>query len=743
MSMKMKKTAALAVAVMMGVFSLTGCKSSDSGDNADNSAETTAAPAAESVDVGYINPDWTYGQVNMGGGGFVTGLISVPAQKDLFFARTDVGGAYRWDESNKRWISLSYGITDEDVGLLSIDGLAVDPGNSNNVYMLAGCSYFSDGKTAILISHDCGDTFKQVEVTSMITAHGNGMGRQNGERIAVDPNNGQNILVGGRTGGIIRSTDGGETWAAVDFPSKGTGNSVGVISIVYDNKTPDTVYAGISDKGDNIFVSKDGGATWSVLPVTMDARFMPQRMQMNQNGCLLISAANAEGPWNPGFGGLYRYDPASGNTDDITPKDNPIADVAVHPDDPDKMVACTINRWEQQPNGAYGDDFYFTSDGGKTWTSLLEKGTMKMNANGCKWIEGYAIHWCGDLMIDPNNPDRLMVTSGNGVFACDNIWDDAPEFYFNAYGIEETVPLDIVSVKGGNLVSAIGDYDGFDHSDVREQGRLHTYAIGTTTGIDVAGSNHDVWVKCGGKENEMKVLYSENGGDSWTLIQNVPETVGGKVPYEGKVCLTADGGTIIYSPSNVYNTYYTTDRGETWTACEGISGGMSVRGDPVNPDYVYASLGGSFYVSSDGGKTFSQTLNSMSAYDRFAVCADKEGMVYVPINGLSVSTDHGETFTRIDTVKFCDAVGVGIGKTENDPYVIYMWGTPATEDTKARNLWMSEDEGKTWTRVNDDLHYFGGPGNGKFVVGDMNVYGRCYMSTVGLGIAYCDKTDKS
>ena len=56
---------------------------------------------------------------------------------------------------------------------------------------------------------------------------------------------------------------------------------------------------------------------------------------------------------------------------------------------------------------------------------------------------------------------------------------------------------------------------------------------------------------------------------------------------------------------------------------------------------------------------------------------------------------------------------------------------------------MSEDEGKTWTRVNDDLHYFGGPGNGKFVVGDMNVYGRCYMSTVGLGIAYCDKTDKS
>ena len=55
---------------------------------------------------------------------------------------------------------------------------------------------------------------------------------------------------------------------------------------------------------------------------------------------------------------------------------------------------------------------------------------------------------------------------------------------------------------------------------------------------------------------------------------------------------------------------------------------------------------------------------------------------------------------------------------------------------------MSEDNGETWSRVNDDLHRFGGTGNGVFVSGDMNEYGRCYMSTVGLGIIYCDKNDK-
>ena len=91
-------------------------------------------------------------------------------------------------------------------------------------------------------------------------------------------------------------------------------------------------------------------------------------------------------------------------------------------------------------------------------------------------------------------------------------------------------------------------------------------------------------------------------------------------------------------------------------------------------------------------------------------------------------------------LKFCEAVGLGKPKNDGDPYVIYVWGTPKDSDVKG--IYMSEDEGETWVRVNDDLHQFGGTGNGEFVVGDMNVYGRCYMSTVGLGIAYCDKNEK-
>ena len=159
--------------------------------------------------------------------------------------------------------------------------------------------------------------------------------------------------------------------------------------------------------------------------------------------------------------------------------------------------------------------------------------------------------------------------------------------------------------------------------------------------------------------------------------------------------------------------------------------------DPVNPDYVSAAISGAFYVSSDGGKTFEQNNElAVFAVSRPVVAPDIEGKIYYCAMGLQVSEDHGKTFTRIDTVAACQAVGLGKGKTDDDPYTIFIWGKP--QSTDEIGLYWSEDEGKTWSRVNDDKHQFGGPGNGYFVYGDFNVYGRCYMSTVGMGMIYAD-----
>ncbi|MCH5193238.1 MAG: hypothetical protein J1F11_04700 [Oscillospiraceae bacterium] len=752
MTKNLKRFASALLSAAVCVSMLAGCNKTEPGTAPEETVggnteavtqEGDAPAAAPSLTEGaYINTDWTYGQVAIGGGGFVTGVFSTP-QEGLYYARTDVGGAYYRTPETGKWISMNYWVSEEDRGLLGIDGLAYDPQAPNRVFMLAGTEYFSGGKTAVLISEDCGQTITAVDVTDKIKVHGNGMGRGNGERIAVDPNNGQIILAGGRTGGMIKSTDGGYTWEAVTgFPEVTTGNANGINCILFDPSTAkdgvtQKIFASVSEKGkDNIFVSEDGGASWSALSVAV-TEYMPQRMKLNSKGDLYVTYADNEGPWNAKEGSVLRYN-TDGSADDISPAGNAFGDIVIDPNDDNRLILVTTEVWVAQPNGAHGDAFYTSADGGKSWHNVLE--SMTMSTNDMPWVEGYAIHWCSSLALDRFNTGKIMVNSGNGIFSCDNIWDDTPAFYFDALGIEEVVPLDIITLEDYPLISAIGDYDGFVHEDIFTPADKHHDNIGTTTSITVAAQNRDHWAKVGGNSSQQALTYTSDAGKTWKKITKSPDP--DKTLYEGHVALNADGSVLVWSPSNGVKSYWTEDQGETWNYVEGLTvGNAYIIGDPSNADYVYACGKGSFYVSTDGGRSFKKVVGIGPNFTRICVDPHNEGTIYFANGaGLLISKDHGQTADYIQGIKYCEAVGLGKAKNDGDPLVIYIWGTPMEADTP--NLYMSEDEGATWVQVNDDLHQFGGTGNGVFVTGDMNVYGRCYMSTVGLGIAYFDKADK-
>ncbi len=693
----------------------------------------------------FVNEGWTYGQISAGGGGYVTGVIST-SEEGVYYAKTDVGGAYRWSEPEQKWKSLSYSISEDDRGYYGIDGIAADPQNAANVYLLAGTEYFSNGKTAVFISRNYGETFDIVELTEQIKVHGNGMGRGNGERIAVDPNNSDIIFIGGRTGGMLKSADGGYSWSAVEsFPVDRTANGNGINIITFDPSSvkdgvTQRIYAGVSQKNEdagNLFVSEDAGATWSVLQNSNNAE-MPQRIKLDSKGNVYVCYANNEGPWNAGQGSIYKYDAVTKEAKAISPSSESFGDIIIDPEDDNRLVAVTTQTWKQQPNGSYGDVFYTSADGGENWTNIVSG--MEMSDNNMPWIADQAIHWCSSLAVNPFNSNEIMVNSGNGIFACDNIWDEKPLFYFNSSGLEETVPIDIITMEDYPLVTAVLDYDGYVHEDIFTPANRHQDKIGSTVSITIAPKNRDYWAKAGGSEGEMLLTYTTDAGKTWNRITNSPED--GKTFYNGSVAFNADGSRLIWSPSNATKSYYTEDLGTTWSVSEGLIGsGFYILGDPENPDYIYACGSSSAYTSSDGGKTFSRMTGTEPSFKRFCVIPGEEGSFYMPsISGLVKVTNHGESFELVPNVKYCEAVSIGKPKNDGDPYVIYMWGMSMEADKKG--LYMSEDNGQTWVRINDDLHQFGGTGNGGFVSGDLNVYGRCYMSTVGLGIIYCDKIEK-
>jgi hypothetical protein len=242
--------------------------------------------------------------VAFGGGGFVSAVIPSRTEKNLFFARTDVGGLFRWNEADASWVQLAGFVSDSQTGFLGVESVALDPRVPGRVYALVGIDYFNGGKTAILRSTNNGDSFTVTEVTSQFKAHGNGMGRQNGERLAVDPNSSNVLFCGTRRNGLFKSTDSGATWNQVgSFPATTTANDNGISLVLFDqsSSTPGTVtrriYAGVSRLGQaNFYVSTDAGATWNEVAGAPSTSQMPQRAVLAPNGALFVTFADGAGP---------------------------------------------------------------------------------------------------------------------------------------------------------------------------------------------------------------------------------------------------------------------------------------------------------------------------------------------------------------------------------------------------------------------------------------------------------------
>jgi len=158
------------------------------------SKSTTSSGPAASVSYNWKN-------VVILGGGFVTGIVFSPVEKDLLYARTDIGGAYRWNPADNTWIPITDMLGPVDANLLGIDSLATDPKDANKVYIAAGM-YTAGwaGNGAMFRSSDRGNTWQRTDMP--IKMGGNEWGRSNGERLAVDPNDTNILFFGSRRAGL-------------------------------------------------------------------------------------------------------------------------------------------------------------------------------------------------------------------------------------------------------------------------------------------------------------------------------------------------------------------------------------------------------------------------------------------------------------------------------------------------------------------------------------------------------------
>ena len=708
-------------------------------------AIATAAAFAVPQDSGLVTPGvgdgarYTWDSVAIGGGGFVTAIVPSRSEPGIAYARTDVGGAYLWRAKDGRWTPLLDWVGEDQTGLLGIDSLAIDPDNAANVWLLAGIAYLNGGRSAILRSTDYGKSFEVVDVTAQFKTHGNGFGRQSGERLAVDPGAARRLYLGSRRDGLFQSGDAGKTWQRnAALPVTTTPNDVGLNIVLPDPASvkdghAQRLFVGVSrfgSVGPNLYRSDDGGTSFA--PVAGGpSGLMPQRAAFDGAGKLYITFANGAGP-HPVKAGrepvdrgqVWQYNVADGAWRNVTPvgSTQPFGGISVDPRNPKRLVISTINTFIAQGD-ARGDRIYVSHDAGASWVDVIARG-FRRDAAGVPWLEGHAIHWAGSVEFDPLDPRAVWVTSGNGVFRSADI-DATPAIWrFTVKGLEETVPLGLVSMPGAPMVSAIGDYDGFIHDDPTRPGRIHRPEIGTTTGLDGAARRPGNMVRVGDA-----MLVTRDGGASWTQTP----TLHGK---RGTVAMSSDGATLVHAPQGASTLYRSSNEGASWIQVKGVAGQrMRAVADPVNPKVFYAYDDRALMASVDGGASFAPRSSLPPGGSRLVrAMPGRAGDVWVALKsgGLVRSLDGGASFTAIDGVDYCGAVGFGKAAPGRPDLTVYIWGSIGG----VRGIYRSLDLGRSWTRINDDAHQYGGPGDGHFIVGDMNRYGVVYMSSAGRGIVH-------
>jgi photosystem II stability/assembly factor-like uncharacterized protein len=710
--------------------------------------------------------------VVIGGGGFVTGIITHPRQKGLMYARTDVGGAYRWDNPAQRWIPLTDGIGDVD--FTGIESLAVDPSDTNRVYLAAGI--YSGGKAAILRSADQGRSWLLTEVPFKMG--GNETGRFNGERLAVDPNDGDILFFGSRRDGLWKSTDRGATWQKVEgFPDVSSREAasgdnsrprfgfnrqpVGIVSVLFDpagsrpgQPTP-VLYAASSTTETNLYRSTDGGGTWLVV-ANQPVGLRPNHLIRASDGILYLSYGKEPGPNTMTDGAIWKFNPRKGLWTDITPvkpkgSDQPFGYgcVAVDAQHPSTIMATTFCHWKPH------DEIFRSTNGGATWTQLWQTNTTVWDHSSAPYTATRTPHWMGTIVINPFNSDQVLFTTGYGIWCCTNATaadaGKSTQWVFLDQGLEETVPLALISPPAGaHLISGVGDIDGFRHDNMDVSPAEGTFAgprLSSTRDLAFAANKPEVMVRIGngGRDLSAHAILSEDGGKTWEALASDPPGGSGG---QGRIVLSADGRTIVWTLQRG-STSFTTNRGATWTNCEGLSPGISIVADPVNASRFYAfdEQAGKLMASTNSAATFEPTAAALPGSQGagrgggvLAATPGRPGDLWVGSRGIGLyhSTDDGASFTKLNKVSGVDALGFGKAAPGKTFPALYLLGN--IEQLHA--YYRSDDNGQTWVRINDDQHQFGAP-NRPIIIGDPRIYGRVYLTTGGRGVIYGDPAPNS
>ncbi len=527
------------------------------------------------------------------------------------------------------------------------------------------------------------------------------------------PSQPNTFYMGLASGGLMRTTDGGESWVPITDGKVPLG-SVGDIAVAATD--PNIIYLGTGSDGvrsnvstgRGVYKTTDGGESWEFAGL----------YEVGQIGRVRVHPTNPDIVWVAAYGDIFKPNPERGvykTTDGGRTWRNTLfvsdstgaMDVDLQPGNPD-VVYAWMSRIERKPwtiiSGSEEGGFYKSTDGGETWNNIRTGLPQELIGKG-------------NLEVTAAKPDRIYALieakPGGGFYRSDDSgesWqmvNDMPAmiqrpFYYTTLG---TDPSNADVVYGGA--------EGFWRS---EDAGVSWARLATPH-----GDNHDIWVN----PNDSNIMVQANDGGAnvsydygatWSTQYNQPTVefygvwTDDRFPYRLYGAQQDDGTHIISSIANGGI------RGHDWWSGPGCETGPIIP-HPLHDNIVYGSCKGQYSVMNmETGQSKNYWIGGQSLYGneppdldlRFQRVSPMEvsphdpEVLYYGSNKLHRTRDWGVTWETISP-----------DLTWNPPHSQRGSGWPITRDVTGEEFYSTLyairesvlEPGVIWTGSNDGLFH--------------------------------------
>ncbi|MFK5855802.1 MAG: PKD domain-containing protein [Bacteroidota bacterium] len=541
-----------------------------------------------------------------------------PTDNNILYAGAAAGGIWKSTDGGSTWIPQG-----DDMAAIGISDIVVIPTAGDDiVYVATGDKDHSDTySVGVLKSTDGGATWANTGL--VFTA----VQKQLINRLLVDPLN-NNIFYAATTLGVYKSTDSGDNWSVV--------TSTEYIDLEFKPGATNVLY-GSTWQGD-VYRSTDSGVNWSPTLSTSGKR---TELAISPNNSSFVYAMVANS--NSGLFGIYKSTDSGSSFSVVYNGINLLAwscsggdsggqawydlCLAADPNDENIVYLGGVNTWK-------------STDGGSSWN---------INNHWSSNCGGSAVNVHADKhdLAFQNGSSTLFECNDGGLYSTSD-GGSSWTHLTNGMTISQMYRLGVAQTTSADVITGLQDNG--------------TKAMLTSTWNDVIGGDGmECLIDYSNENTQYGSLYYgsiHRTTDHWASSTNISGSISGNAAWVTPYVQDPNNSNTLFVGYD--EVWKSTNQGNSWTKLSNW-GGNTLRSlviAPSNSSYIYTATTGTIYSSSNGGLNWTNITGSLPTWASnityISVKNDDPSTLWVSMGefnnyGVFESTDGGANWTDISS----------------------------------------------------------------------------------------------